>query len=96
MRTAASGFLVLCALASAPVATAQVSKTVDVTGAGDAFVGGFLSGFLASGDTQRGIEWGIVAASFAIEDWGARGLLAATPAQANARWQDWFGAHIPA
>lgn len=80
----------------APKWTAQASKAVDVTGAGDAFVGGFLSGFLASGDAQRGIEHGIVAASFAIEDWGARGLLAATPAQASARWQEWFGAHIPA
>jgi sugar/nucleoside kinase (ribokinase family) len=76
----------------APKWTAQPTQTVDVTGAGDAFVGGFLSGFLASGDAQRGIERGIVAASFAIEDWGARGLLAATPAQANARWQEWFGA----
>ena len=80
----------------APKWTAQATQTVDVTGAGDAFVGGFLSGFLASGDTQRGIEQGIVAASFAIEDWGARGLLAATPAQANARWQEWFGARTPA
>jgi sugar/nucleoside kinase (ribokinase family) len=76
---------------NAPKWTARAAHTVDVTGAGDAFVGGFLSGFLASGDTQCGIERGIVAASFAIEDWGARGLLAATPAQANARWQKWFG-----
>jgi sugar/nucleoside kinase (ribokinase family) len=80
----------------APKWTAQARETVDVTGAGDAFVGGFLSGFLSSGDTQRGIEQGIVAASFAIEDWGARGLLAATPAEANARLQEWFGVHTPA
>lgn len=80
----------------APKWTAQARQTVDVTGAGDAFVGGFLSGFLASGDTQLGIEQGIVAASFAIEDWGARGLLAATPAQANARRQEWFGARTSA
>ena len=80
----------------APAWTAQAKQTVDATGAGDAFVGGFLSGFLASGDTQCGIQQGIVAASFAIEDWGARGLLAATPEQANARWQEWFGAHTPA
>jgi sugar/nucleoside kinase (ribokinase family) len=73
--------------------TARARQTVDVTGAGDAFVGGFLSGFLSCGDTQRAIEQGIVAASFAIEDWGARGLLSATSAQANARWQEWFGAH---
>ena len=57
-------------------------RTVDATGAGDAFVGGFLAGLLAHSDAQRGIEQGIVAASFAIEDWGARGLLAATPEQA--------------
>jgi sugar/nucleoside kinase (ribokinase family) len=80
----------------APKWTAHAEQTVDVTGAGDAFVGGFLSGFLASGDPQRGIDQGVVAASFAIEDWGARGLLAATPAQANGRWQEWFGAHAPA
>jgi ribokinase len=80
----------------APAWTAQAKQTVDATGAGDAFVGGFLSGFLASGDTRRGIQQGIVAASFAIEDWGARGLLAAAREQANARWQDWFGAHTPA
>ena len=77
----------------APKWSAQARKTLDVTGAGDAFVGGFLSGFLASGDPQRGIEQGVVAASFAIEDWGARGLLAATPAMANARLQEWFGVH---
>jgi ribokinase len=78
----------------APEWTAQARQTVDVTGAGDAFVGGFLSGFLACGDTQRGIEKGIVAASFAIEDWGARGLLNATPEQAHARRQEWFGDRI--
>jgi sugar/nucleoside kinase (ribokinase family) len=71
--------------------TARAGCSVDATGAGDAFVGGFLSGFLARGDTQRGIEQGIVAASFAIEDWGARGLLVATPEQAYSRRQEWFG-----
>jgi cytidine kinase len=72
--------------------TSHARRTVDATGAGDAFVGGFLAGFLANGDTQRGIEQGIVAASFAIEDWGARGLLAATPELAHSRRQEWFGA----
>jgi sugar/nucleoside kinase (ribokinase family) len=77
----------------APEWTARARQTIDVTGAGDAFVGGFLSGFLRFGDAQRGIEQGIVAASFAIEDWGARGLLSATPADADARLQEWFGSH---
>ncbi len=71
--------------------TARAVQTVDVTGAGDAFVGGFLSGLLSSGDTKLGIEQGIVAASFAVEDWGARRLLAATPEQAASRWREWFG-----
>jgi ribokinase len=71
--------------------TARAGRTVDATGAGDAFVGGFLAGWLQYGDVVRGIEQGIVATSFAIEDWGARGLLAATPEQARLRWQEWFG-----
>jgi sugar/nucleoside kinase (ribokinase family) len=75
----------------APEWTARAQRLVDATGAGDAFVGGFLSGFLAGDDLQRAIQQGVVAASFALEDWGGRGLLAATPAQALARWQEWFG-----
>jgi ribokinase len=75
---------------------AKSHKTVDATGAGDAFVGGFLAGWLASGDAKRAIEQGVVAASFAIEDWGARGLLAATPEQARSRWQSWFSTPVTA
>jgi len=63
---------------------------VDATGAGDAFAGGFLAGLVTHGDVGRSIEQGIVAASFAIEDWGARGLMAATPAAAAARHAEWF------
>jgi hypothetical protein len=33
----------------------------------------------------------VVTASFAIEDWGAAGLLAATPEQAEQRLRAWFG-----
>jgi cytidine kinase len=76
--------------------TSRADKTVDATGAGDAFVGGFLAGWLEYGEAVRAIEQGIVATSFAIEDWGARGLLAATPQQARARWQEWFGSRITA
>jgi sugar/nucleoside kinase (ribokinase family) len=77
-----------------PSWTARARHSVDSTGAGDAFVGGFLAGWLAYGDAQRGVEQGIVGASFAIEDWGARGLLAATPEQARSRWQEWFGVPV--
>jgi ribokinase len=76
--------------------TARAGRMVDATGAGDAFVGGYLAGWLEHGDIVRGIEQGIVATSFALEDWGARGLLAATPEQANARWREWFGTRITA
>ena len=71
--------------------TSRAEQTIDATGAGDAFVGGFLAGWLQYGDVVRGIEQGIVATSFAIEDWGARGLLATTPEQAQAQWREWFG-----
>lgn len=63
---------------------------VDATGAGDAFAGGFLAGMVAHGDTGRAIEQGIVSASFAIEDWGSRGLMAANPAAAIERHAEWF------
>lgn len=67
------------------------SRTVvDATGAGDAFAGGFLAGLVTHGDVGRSIEQGIVAASFAIEDWGSRGLMAATPAMAAERHAEWF------
>jgi cytidine kinase len=76
--------------------TSRAGEVVDATGAGDAFVGGFLAGWLEHGDAVRAIEQGIVATSFAIQDWGARGLLAATPEQAQARWHEWFGSRVVA
>jgi len=63
---------------------------VDATGAGDAFAGGFLAGLVGHGDVGRAIEQGVVSASFAIEDWGARGLMDATPEQAAERHAEWF------
>ncbi len=69
---------------------ARAMQVVDVTGAGDAFVAGFLAGWLLQGDIVRGLEQGIVSASFAIEDWGARGLVSATPVAAEARRHVWF------
>ncbi len=65
-------------------------EVVDTTGAGDAFAGGFLAGLVTHGDVPRSIEQGIVSASFAIEDWGARGLMAATPELAARRHGGWF------
>ncbi len=68
------------------------APVVDPTGAGDAFAGGFLSGLLEHGRIEEGLERGAVSASFAIEAWGAAGLLAATRERAEERREQWFGA----
>ncbi len=88
---AAGGRLVDLAAGTSHPWSGRADRVVDATGAGDAFVGGFLAGLLMHGDLQRAVEQGIVAASFAIEDWGARGLFAATPQRATARHAEWFG-----
>jgi sugar/nucleoside kinase (ribokinase family) len=72
--------------------TARARRVVDATGAGDAFAAGVLTGLLRGETLERAVERGIVGASFVLEDWGPRGLLAATPAQAEARLREWFGA----
>ncbi len=43
----------------------------DVTGAGDAFCGGFLVGWLETGDPLQATRYGAVSASFVLEDFGA-------------------------
>lgn len=58
---------------------------VDPTGAGDSFAGGVLSGVLAGLPLVESLRRGVVSASFALVDHGVAGLLAATPAQAQAR-----------
>lgn len=68
----------------------RADRVVDVTGAGDAFAGGFLAGWLAAGDIPRSIAQGVVSASFALQDWGGRGLARATSGEAHARLADWF------
>ena len=70
--------------------SARADRVVDVTGAGDAFAGGFLAGWLASGNMARSLAQGVVSASFVLEDWGSRGLGRATAAIARGRLTDWF------
>ncbi|MCB1497815.1 MAG: carbohydrate kinase family protein [Bauldia sp.] len=60
--------------------------SVDPTGAGDAFCGGFLAGFLARGDPVEAAIRGTVSASFAVEAPGPEGLLAATREMAEERY----------
>ncbi len=75
--------------------SSRAARTVDTTGAGDAFAGGFLAGWIRGDPWARAIERGVVAASFAIETWGPDGIIAATPAAAERRRLDWYGG-VPA
>lgn len=70
--------------------TARAVSVADPTGAGDAFAAGFLAGLLRGDDAPRALERALVSASFAMEGWGARSLLAATPADAERRLAAWF------
>jgi ribokinase len=46
-------------------------RVVDVTGAGDAFCGGFMVGLMQADDPLSAARMGLVSASFAIEGYGA-------------------------
>jgi ribokinase len=59
----------------------------DPTGAGDAYAGGFMAGFAATGDPAVAACCATVSASFAVEDFGPYRLLAATAAEARKRLQ---------
>ena len=63
----------------------------DPTGAGDAFAGGFLAAIVAGRPLEIALDQAIVSASFALEDWGAHGLLEATRAEAERRLREWLG-----
>jgi sugar/nucleoside kinase (ribokinase family) len=68
----------------------RASEVVDPTGAGDAFAAGVWAGWLRGETCERPLARGVVTASFAIEAWGADGLLAATPEAAEGRLREWF------
>ncbi len=53
-------------------------RVVDVTGAGDAFCGGFMADFIAHGDPIRAAITGTVSASLAVQDYGPLSILGAT------------------
>lgn len=61
-------------------------QVVDLTGAGDAFCGGFLAGLIAGRDLAGAAVAGTVAASFAIERVGTAGLYDLEPAEAARRF----------
>jgi len=73
---------------------ARAGVVQDTTGAGDAFMAGVVSALLERDDperdaVERALARGQVTASFAIEAWGADGLLAATPDTVQARLASW-------
>lgn len=65
--------------------------TGDPTGAGDAFAGGFLAAVMAGRTLQESLDQAIIAVSFALEDWGARGLAVAREDEARHRLREWLG-----
>ena len=67
----------------------RAERVEDPTGAGDAFMAGFVSAQLEKEDVEQALRRGIVTASFAIEAWGADGLLAASSEAVRARLADW-------
>ena len=90
-RGAAGGLLYDARTQELRAWAARATQLVDPTGAGDAFAGGFLAGLLAGENVTGALERGVVSASFALETWGAAGLIAATPADARRRRAEWFG-----
>jgi sugar/nucleoside kinase (ribokinase family) len=64
---------------------AYPARVVDVTGAGDSFCGGFLSGYQKSYDPLRAVLYGSVSASLTIEGSGALHALETLPGLAQAR-----------
>lgn len=57
---------------SITVGVAKPEKIIDPTGAGDAYIGGFLAAYLTDKDLKTAGAWGATAASFAIEKYGTQ------------------------
>jgi sugar/nucleoside kinase (ribokinase family) len=60
-------------------------RVVDVTGAGDAFCGGFLAGLAQTGDSVTACRMGLVSASMVIEGYGALHALSLSRSTARQR-----------
>jgi sugar/nucleoside kinase (ribokinase family) len=70
---------------------ARVAALVDETGAGDAFAIGLVQAQLEGLPIEAGLQRAVVTASFALAGWGPEALFAATRADAEDRWRQWYG-----
>jgi ribokinase len=61
------------------------ARTLDPTGCGDSFCGGFLAGFMETGSALEAAQYGTVAASFTVEGFGATYPLRLTRQDAERR-----------
>jgi sugar/nucleoside kinase (ribokinase family) len=64
---------------------AYPARVVDPTGAGDAFCGGFLVGFVETGDPVEAARFGTISASFVVEGFSSLHALNVTRAAAEER-----------
>jgi sugar/nucleoside kinase (ribokinase family) len=69
---------------------ARAQGIVDPTGAGDVFATSLLSGLLRGEDAEAALRRAVTGASFALEGFGPRGLLEASPEAAGIRLAAWF------
>ena len=53
---------------------AYKARVVDPTGAGDSFCGGFLAGYMKTGDVKMAVMHGVISASFIVETEGTFGM----------------------
>lgn len=68
---------------------AYPARVTDVTGAGDAYCGGFMAGMCQTGDPVEAALWGTISASIVIEGTGALYALNAHPQLPKARLDNW-------
>jgi sugar/nucleoside kinase (ribokinase family) len=86
VKLGARGSMVASAGLAAPVVIAPFPvKALDPTGAGDAYCGGFLAGFVRTRDILFSACLGTVSASFAVQAFGPFHLMQATRASAHER-----------
>jgi cytidine kinase len=75
------------------VPAVPVSSIVDVTGAGNAYCGGFLVGLTETGDLGQAGRYGAVSASFVLEQFGA--MFALEDVRTRAEQRLWSGGGGP-